>query len=339
MRKPTMQDIADALDTSRISVWKAFNSQPGVSQELIQRVYAKAEELGYKKALEAPKEPTPERVVSVIVSRPESSIFWMQIIHQLAKELAQCNINLMYTYLPSAYREGYALPTALSNGAIQGAIILNVYDVHFLEMLAKLKLPKVFLDTISTVPFAKLNADLVMLEGRTLVKTLTEHVLASGRNNLGFIGDVLYAQSNADRYSGFLDALSASNIPVNPKNSMTGSIGLDSHYEEISSFLAQLDPMPNGIVCASDYIAHFVARYLEENSFRIPQDVMLTGFDNNIEYGNIANHITTVDVDTATLGARLARKIILRMDFPAAAYELSYIMSDILYRVSTEDFS
>lgn len=332
-----MQEIADALGTSRISVWKVFNNQSGVSKSLIRRVYAKSEELGYSRSFPdlsiAPA--APERVVSVIVSRPESSLFWMQIIHQLAKELAHVHINLMYTYLPSHYRKGYTLPAVLSNGSIQGAIILNAYDEHFLQMLTALNLPKVFLDTIGSVPFAKLNGDLVMLEGYRLVKTLTEHLLNSGRTNLGFVGDIAYAQSNYDRYRGFSDAFHAQNIALNPRNCMTSSIGLASHYEEIRNFLASLDPMPDGIVCVSDYIAHFVEQYLEENGFRVPQDVMLTGFDNNTEYGNIANYITTVDVDTATLGSRLARKIILRMDFPTAAHELSFIESKILYRAST----
>lgn len=340
MRKITMQDIADSLGTSRISVWKVFNNQPGVSSELIARVYAKAEELGYKKGASVGEEVKnklfTERFVSVVVSRPESSAFWMQIIHQLAKELANSSINLMYTYLPNAYQEGYTLPAVLSNGSMQGAIILNVYDEHYLKMLADLKLPKVFLDTISAVPFMNLNGDLVMLEGRTLVRTLTESLFDRGRTNLGFIGDIAYAQSNNDRYQGFLDAFAQRNLTPKLKNCRIEPIGLNSHYEEISKFLNHLDPMPDGFVCASDYIANFVAQYLEENGIRVPQDVMLTGFDNNIEYGNVANHITTVDVDTATLGARLARKIVLRMDFPTAAHELSYLMGDILYRASTE---
>ena len=34
MSKVTMQDIADALGVSRVSVWKVFNDQPGVSNTL-----------------------------------------------------------------------------------------------------------------------------------------------------------------------------------------------------------------------------------------------------------------------------------------------------------------
>ena len=50
MPKPTMQDIADALNTSRITVWKALNNRPGVSEALRRQIQQKAQELGYGKA-------------------------------------------------------------------------------------------------------------------------------------------------------------------------------------------------------------------------------------------------------------------------------------------------
>ena len=53
--------------------------------------------------------------------------------------------------------------------------------------------------------------------------------------------------------------------------------------------------MLDGIVCASDYIAHFIQRYLEEKGIDPEGRIVLTGFDNNSEYLNVADRITTVD--------------------------------------------
>ena len=49
MEKITMQDIADALDISRVTVSKVFNNQSGVSDSLRELVLEKARELGYAK--------------------------------------------------------------------------------------------------------------------------------------------------------------------------------------------------------------------------------------------------------------------------------------------------
>ena len=150
MAKATMQDIADALNTSRITVWKALNNRPGVSAALRAEIQRKAQELGYTKggtpaaAAVQPAAPAGTRTVSVVVSRPESSLFWMQIVHRLARELTVQGWNLMYTYLPAYGDESYTLPSALTDGSVSGVIVLNIYSKPLLQLLAALPLPKVF---------------------------------------------------------------------------------------------------------------------------------------------------------------------------------------------------
>lgn len=113
MNKVTMQDIADALGISRVTVWKVFNNYANVSAALRESVLAKAKEMGYTKGVSELESPESERNVSVIVSRPNSAVFWTNIIHRLAQELYLHNINLMYTYMPSRYSENYKMPPIL----------------------------------------------------------------------------------------------------------------------------------------------------------------------------------------------------------------------------------
>lgn len=331
MSKVTMQEIADILGISRITVWKALTNRPGVSDDLRQKILREAAVAGYSAPSVLSKN-TYDRTVSVVVSRPESSSFWMKIIHHIAKALAQNDISLLYTYMPTVYKSGYLLPPSLGHDSISGFIALNIYDEKLLRMLAAHSLPKVFLDTVPTVAAGELNGDLVLLEGRSRIREITEGLLQSGHRTLGFIGDVNYAQTNYDRYLGFQDAHNAQGIEQCPAYSLIGPINLRSHYEEISSFLRGLDPLPDGFVCASDFIAHFVQRYLAESGRNTPDKFVLTGFDNNSEYHNVAEQITTVDVKTGSLGERLANKIMYRVEHPDASFEVSYVSSNILYR-------
>ena len=123
MSKITMQDIADALGISRVTVWKVFKNQSGVSDSLRENVLNKARELGYSK-IPLPAAPAlnmEEKTVSLIISRPDSSTFWTNIIHQMAQDLSCHNIHMLYTCVPSAYTEGYVLPSILESGDVQGA--------------------------------------------------------------------------------------------------------------------------------------------------------------------------------------------------------------------------
>lgn len=337
MSKPTMQALATAAGVSRVTVWKALANRPGVSDEVRRRVRRLAAEMGFAAPREAGLPDAPERTFSVVVSRPESSVFWTQIIHHIAKELTDCRINLMYTYLPSAWREGYALPSALSSEGVDGFIVLNVYDERLLRLLSSCLKPKVFLDTVPGLTPPTLSGDLVILEGRSRVREITRRLLETGRRRLGFLGDVNYAQTNMDRYQGFLDAHAQLGMASDPSLSLTGRLSLRAHYEEISRFLDRLPALPDGFVCASDFIAHFVHRYLQESGRQTGERFVLTGFDNNAEYDNVAEQITTVGVETATLGQRLARMLMFRADYPASPFEIAYVATNVIYRGALAD--
>ena len=170
----------------------------------------------------------------------------------------------MYTYLPAYDEEGYTLPAALTDGSVAGIIVLNIYTEPLLRLLAALPLPKIFLDTVPGLPQAGLGGDLVLLEGRDALRRITGRLLDTGRRRLSFVGAVDYAQTNADRWQGFLDAHAARGLQPDPALCLTGPFGLYTHYEQISGFLGALDRLPDAFVCASDYIAHYIQQYYDD---------------------------------------------------------------------------
>ncbi|MDF2802802.1 MAG: transcriptional regulator, LacI family [Anaerocolumna sp.] len=347
MKKVTMQEIADSLNISRVTVWKVFNNYPGVSEALCKQITSKAEELGYLKQKQTLQEdmqlhskldtitPLTNMTVSVVVSRPESSMFWMNIIHHIAKELFNSDINLMYTYLPAKTSEGYTLPSILTGQALDGIIVLNVYDYDILSMLNGLNMQKVFLDLVPPFPVETLTGDLFLLEGKSLISKITDSIIQKGRREIGFIGDTAYARTNYDRYQGFLEAMEQNHIPVNKDYCLTHSIGIYSYAEEINNFLAGLKQMPEAFVCASDYVAHFLVKYLNANNYSIPDDIALSGYDGTTEYIDQENYLTTVMVQTKELGKRLVSQLLYRIANKDAPIEVTYVYSKIKYGEST----
>lgn len=340
MKKVTMQDIANEIGVSRISVWKAFHDYPGISAKLKKDIFNKAEEMGYLKNSIKPAIPVVEEVsktVSVIVSRPDSSKFWMDIIHQNAKELNKYNINLMYTYVPSYYKEGYQLPSILTSKQVAGAIVLNINDPKMTELINNLDMPMVFLDVPPKVKPESLKGDLILIEGRNATRQLTSHILSKGKSRIGFIGDINYAQTNFERYSGYLDAMSDYSLKVDSSICLTDPINIYHYEEEIHCFLKSLKPMPEAFVCVSDFVAQYVESYLSANGYSIPKDVAMTGFDGRKEYSNISEMLTTALVRTDSLGKRLASQLMFRMEHPNSPSAITYVLSEVILKSSTGD--
>lgn len=327
-----MKDIADALNISRVTVSKAFNNQAGVSDSLRELIFTKAKELGYTKIPQqavssAARE---ENTVALVVSRPESSFFWTGIIHRLAQELAEYNINLMYIYVPSVSAKDYVLPSVLSNSILSGIAVVNVYDPVILGMVNELSIPKVFLDTIPTLTDRKLNGDLLLIEGYRTESEITETLIQDGHKKIGFIGDINYAQTNRERYLGYRESMDRYALPILPEYCLTESIDIFSYEKRIYSFLDALADWPTAFVCTSDYVAHFAQQYLDENAQKLPHPVTLTGFDNTDEYTNVSGRIITANVPTGLLGKRLAMQLLFRTNHPEAPDELTFIKPSIL---------
>jgi len=343
MEKVTMQDIADMLGISRVTVWKVLNNRSGVSKKIRDKVLLAAIETGYIKNGERFTQLTEEnnvadtkKTVSVVISRTNPSTFWFNIIHALAKELDKCGINLMYNYIPSNYYKGYTLPDILTNKKVAGMIIMNVYDVQLLSLLNDLNIPKVFLDVATDFSIADITGDLILLEGRKAIKTITNEIIKKGRTEIGFIGDIHYALTNKERFEGFIAAMEENNLEIKEKYCMTGKIGIYTYYEEISSFLDSLDKLPEAFVCVSDFVANFLMQYLIEHGYKVPEDIAITGYDGSTEYAMVSGKLTTVNVDTLHLGKRLAKQLLYRMEYLKSPLEITHIRSNIIWGKSTD---
>lgn len=341
MKKVTLQEIANSLGISRTTVWKVFSGQDGVSPHLKGKIIAKAQEMNYsfpESFLYSQQESFSDAPtnIAVAVCRPESSIFWMTIIHHIAKELSSQNVNLIYTYLPSCIDEDSVLPAHLVNGGAHGMIVMNVYNEELIRLLALAPIPKVFLDTSTSVSFKELNGDLLLMENRISISSITEHLIKQGRTELGFVGDINYATSNKERFDGFLQTLKNYQLAFNPELSLTSSIGIDTYKEEIDLFLDQLPHLPGAFVCASDHVACLIMQLLLKRGHRIPDDIAVSGFDGNME-NPLAEDLTTVQVFNQDIGLRLAYQILYRIKHPDAKHEVTYIDSEVIFRGSTGD--
>ncbi len=332
MEKVTMKDIADALGISRVTVSKAFNNQAGVSDSLRELIFDKAKELGYAKLPYQAVNTTAyaEHTVALIVSRPDSASFWTGIIHRMAQELSEYNINLMYIYVPSSFTKEFTLPSILSKDSVEGIAVVNVYDPVILGMVNELPGPKVFLDTIPTLTDRKLHGDLILIEGYRTEAEITELLITDGHRDIGFIGDINYAQTNKERYLGYRDSMDRYGLAIRPSYCLTKSIDIFSYTREINMFLDALSDWPTAFVCASDYVAGFVQQYMDEHPQKLPHPVTLTGFDDTDEYPNVRGRIITANVPTGLLGKRMALQLLFRTNHPDAPQELTFIKPYII---------
>lgn len=340
MKKVTLQDIANSIGVSRISVWKVFSGREGVSDELRKKVIDKANELNYSfpKDFVFPNETSKDQsmyTIGVAISNPHTSFFWMNVLHEVAKELTKHNANLFYIYLPEEASDNTQLPASLTNGEIDGLIVLNVYDAILTHKISQLKIPKVYLDATDCIDFEDLHGDLVLSSGKDSIIKIVERAILEGRTRIGFIGDVNYSKSVHERYDGFATVLNKNGLELDNKLCCTININYNNYESRIKNFLNELQTMPDAFICSNDFIAFYLWHLLVAKGYQVPNDIFISGFGGFFDSDH-SKKLTSIRVFSPDLGVRLANQVLYKINNPSLRHETIHVSSEIVFGNSTQ---
>lgn len=98
-----------------------------------------------------------------------------------------------------------------------------------------------------------------------------------------------YAVSN-DRLGGFLDEYASRSLKINENNIFYGDFWYSSGEKLADSIAAGEVPMPEAVICASDHMAIGLVRRLTEKGIKVPDQIIVTGYDATLEAA--VNNIT-----------------------------------------------
>ena len=89
MKKVTYQQVADALNISRVTVWKAVNDKPGIAPDTKRSILQKAVEMGYPISIADSKN------INVVTAPPKANKMNKMLLHN-RKKLVILSINSNY---------------------------------------------------------------------------------------------------------------------------------------------------------------------------------------------------------------------------------------------------
>ncbi len=312
MKKVTIQNIAEELNISRNTVTKAFSNQ-SVSRETRIAVLKKAYQLGYSKLtedmLEEIKNSSECTKTMLVIMKCSSSDFWKEILVGIGNTLNEKNYRMQCHFVLDEEDDISVSPD------VSGFIMLNVFSEGFVKKISEKKLPIIFFDSPVNPHKCFAYGDIVLVEGWNAVYRLTSELIKQGKKKIGFIGDTSYSRMIYERYQGFVGAMVDNGIELD-KNIIINSHVPNQYYDyrEVQNAIVNLDAIPEAFVCSNDDIARSVIMTLEEMGISVPEDVLVTGFDNNLGHNNIDKKIKTVDVRKMEVGKRIAKEILYRID-------------------------
>jgi diguanylate cyclase (GGDEF)-like protein len=107
-----------------------------------------------------------------------------------------------------------------------------------------------------------------------------------------------------ERKSAFLDALKNHHITIDTECIAEGAYSQETGRDALRGWQEHFDKLPDAIVCAADMMALGILVDLTRQGYHVPEDVIVTGFDNSREARCSFPVLTTVDSREFEMGSK-----------------------------------
>nr|WP_295278731.1 GGDEF domain-containing protein [uncultured Blautia sp.] len=137
------------------------------------------------------------------------------------------------------------------------------------------------------------------IDNYAAVTEVVEHLIRNhGCKKLNFIGGPEGNKENQLRFKAYKDALYRHGIPFQEERTYHHNFEIETGLQAFSVF-QEKDLLPDAFICANDNIAVGICLAAKEAGFSIPEDFLVTGFDNEDKASYCDPRITTVGFSKA----------------------------------------
>ncbi|PKL83565.1 MAG: LacI family transcriptional regulator [Ignavibacteriae bacterium HGW-Ignavibacteriae-3] len=298
----TLNDIAQRLNVSSVTVSKALRGHPDISKETTKLVKAVANELGYSpnfmaRNLSARKSNTIGVVVPKIAHH-----FFSSIIEHIYDYAFENNYEIILTVSQEdSEREKKHIQTLLSM-RVDGIILSITQDTKDFEIFKTAMnrgVPFVFMDRIPELR----NCNTVTVDDKGGAYKIIEHAINLGYKKIAHFAGNQKINIGRERALGYKLALIDNGIEVNPDWTVEGDFGERSGYESFMKLYRQ-NNLPDLIFAVTYPVALGVYNAAREVGIRIPDGIDLVCFGNSQVQSFLSPPLSCVNQPTDQLAVK-----------------------------------
>jgi signal transduction histidine kinase/DNA-binding LacI/PurR family transcriptional regulator/AraC-like DNA-binding protein len=150
-----------------------------------------------------------------------------------------------------------------------------------------------------------------MQEGMS--QLLSHLIEVHGRRRIAFIKGLEVSQDAEDRYHAYLETIEQYGLTYDPDLVLPGNFRRDSAVEAVHDLVDQKHKEFDTLVSANDNMAIGAMKALQRCGIRVPEDVIVAGFDNIEETRSVTPTLTTVRAPWNHLGRQSVDLILAKL--------------------------
>lgn len=304
----TINDVARVAGVSKRTVSRVINRSPLVGEKTRERIEKIIKELNFIPDKQARGLASSRSYLLGLIYEHYDSLSIEQVQRGALSVCADLGYELVVHPCKSA--EAAFVDECLRSIAkskLDGVIILPPVSENK-ELAAALRKANVAYIRIASVDFDDAD-NIIVSDERSAMKEMADHFVDLGHQDIGFISGPLKYKSSLERMAGFLLELEKWHITV-PKNRIVEG---QNNYESglvCARELLSADTRPSAILANNDEMALAVIRVAHDMGIKVPEELSVAGFDDNILASRIIPSLTTIHRPIDDMAALATQKLI-----------------------------
>lgn len=317
-RRISLKDLAKELGVSIATVSRALRSSPEIGQEMQAKVKELAKRLNYRPNpfAQSLRKEAP-RMIGVVVPNLVTH-YYAALLDGIEDEARKAGYSVIST---NTHEQSDDEVRAIDNfislhvEGIVACLSQNTTDYRHFEEIADMGIPLVFLGrTCLTDKFSSVTAN-----GDVAAQEATQHLIETGSRRIAFIGGPNHLDMVKRRKHGYLEALKENRIPID--RSLVVCEKIDFQWAlEVTERLLQ-ENRPDAILAFNDIITFAAFTAIKEQGLRIPEDVALIGFTDDVHAEYVTPKMSAIVDQSFEMGKEACQLLLKNINGDTKIYK------------------
>ncbi len=304
----TIYDIAQQLDLSSATVSRGLKDHPAINKNTRKKIQQVARELGYRHnnfASNLRKQKT--NTIGVIVHELNSN-FITSVLAGIEKITTEAGYDLIIAHSSESFEKEAANASNLFHKRVDGLIASLAFDTKGLDHYKSFEqksIPVIFFDRVEE---GSENTK-VIIDNYKCGYQATQHLIEQGCKRIVMVTASLNRNVYSQRHKGYADALYDHDIAYEKEKVLIKDLSEQCGVEAALEIL-KMKPLPDGAFITNDFSAAVCMQTLKEHGIKIPEDIAVVGFNNDVISKIIEPQLTTINYPGMEMGEITARNLI-----------------------------
>ncbi|MBO9598600.1 MAG: LacI family DNA-binding transcriptional regulator [Cohnella sp.] len=324
--KVNIYDVAKESGLSVVTVSRVLNNAPSVRESNRSKVLKAVEELGYRPNASARSLAKGRTGVIGLTLTTLHDAFLDAVVKEVADRLAEQGYFLALSVTPSYEASHRSL---FRQDRVDGVILLSpVEEDAYVRELKQNGIPFVMIDNQHRNP----DVASVLVDNFQGGYAATKHLIELGHRDIAHIRGAEPFLSSSERERGFETAMRDARLT--PYRVEQGSFDIESGYE-IASRWIETGKLPTAVFAADDYMALGVIDACKNAGVKVPDELSVVGFDDQLLASQLRPQLTTVRQPARELGGIGTEIVLGLIDGSAQGRETIVLQPELIVRAST----